>query len=256
MEALVETVTPEVVTVRSGQPDAPAWLYRPAGPGPHPAIVIGHEATGMNRFARREASRLAEDGFVVLVPDYFRGGGPADPDSLDDLDDVMAHMATIDFVDITRVTLAAIDQVQAMPEVDAARVGVWGWCTGATFSLLAACLRPDLAGAVLYFPSQPVFEAHDDAHPMDPIDLLWAIRCPALLIYGDQDPVMGPELLAEVRRRIDAWNIDMEVHVAPGAGHAFCFRAEGWHHPEAEAAAWEAAQAFVRTHVAGVAAAH
>lgn len=250
MTELLETVTPEVVVLRSSQADMSAWLYRPSGPGPHPAIVMAYTATGMNRFARHEASRLAEDGFVVIVPDYYRGDGPRNPDSIDDIEDILAHMATIDFVDVARVMSVAVDYLIAMDEVDRTRIGTWGWCTGATFSLLLACLRPELAGAVMYFPSQPRFEVHDDAHPVDPIDLMWSMRCPSLLIYGDQDGVMPPELLAEVRRRIDAWKLDVEVLVPTGAGHAFNTPDSVVYVEEATTLSWNAALEFARNRIA------
>ena len=53
-------------------------IHRPDRPGPHPAIALGAEATGVNQFLRRIAATLAARGFVTALPDYFRGGGPRD----------------------------------------------------------------------------------------------------------------------------------------------------------------------------------
>lgn len=42
-----------------------------------------------------------------------------------------------------------------------------------------------------------------------------------LMMYGDQDPIMPPDLPDDVRRRIDAWSIDCTVTLYGGAGHTF-----------------------------------
>jgi dienelactone hydrolase len=39
-----------------------ALFFRPTGPGPHPGIAIGQEATGPNTFIRRIGARLADAG--------------------------------------------------------------------------------------------------------------------------------------------------------------------------------------------------
>ena len=73
----------------------------------------------------------------------------------------------------------------------------------------AACLRGDLAAAVLFFPSQPVFHELGPKTPVHPMDLLWQLTCPTLFLYGDQDQTMAPERLEDLRSRIDAWDVDL-----------------------------------------------
>ena len=84
-DVLAETVT---VTAPDGYA-GPALLYRPANAGPHPGVAIGMEATGINHFIRDVAATLAHLGFVTIVPDYYRGTGPADTENYDDIDAIM-----------------------------------------------------------------------------------------------------------------------------------------------------------------------
>ena len=49
------------------------------------------EATGINHFIRDVAATLADLGFVTIVPDYYRGTGPADTENYDDIDAIMSH---------------------------------------------------------------------------------------------------------------------------------------------------------------------
>ena len=71
-----------------------------------------------------------------------------------------------------------IDYLQGLPTVDATRVASWGYCTGGTIALFAACLRHDLAASVVFFPSQPTFDPHTANQPVDAIDLAVEHRVP------------------------------------------------------------------------------
>jgi carboxymethylenebutenolidase len=199
-----------------------AELYRPTGAAQRAGVVIGAEGTGINHFIRRVAATLAHLGFVVIVPDPYRGAGPRDPEAYEDVETLMSYIGALDFVRATTDLLAAADHLRGVEAVDDERVAMWGYCTGATLALLAAELDPRTAAAVLFYPSQPTFDALDERKPTHPIDLLWALDCPVLIHYGDADVVMPPALLDELRRRLDVWHIDHELQVYPGAGHAFC----------------------------------
>lgn len=222
-----------------------AELFAPPGTGPFPAVVLGAEGTGINEFIRDVGTRLAQRGILAIVPDPYRGNGPADPDDYDDWDTVMAAIGALDFVRAARDQVAAIEYVRSLAVVDPDRVAVWGYCTGATLSWLAAVSDRRLAAAVLFYPSQPTFEVHDDRTPVDPMDLLWQLTCPTQLIYGDADVVMPAELLTELRRRLEAWRVDHDLVVVPGVGHAFCCPSPILGDPEAASQSWETALAFL-----------
>src|SRR5262245_3817130 len=51
------------------------WCYLaiPEGEGQFPAVLMVHEWWGMNAHITEMADRLAEQGYVVLVPDTYRG---------------------------------------------------------------------------------------------------------------------------------------------------------------------------------------
>jgi carboxymethylenebutenolidase len=228
--------------------DPPPAVATPPGSGTHPAIVIGAEAYGPNEFSARVQQRLVELGYATVVPDYYHGGGPTKKEAYDDFTEVMEHIARLDFTAGARDLAETVDMVRARPDVDPARVSVWGYCTGGTLAWLAAGLRGDLAAAVLFFPSQPVFAEHGPTTPVDPMDLLWQLSCPTLFIYGENDMVMPPERREELRSRIDRWGVPAEVRVYAGANHAFTAPFGPLSHPEAASAAWDDAVSFLRAH--------
>ncbi|HXY91519.1 MAG TPA: dienelactone hydrolase family protein [Acidimicrobiia bacterium] len=223
-----------------------ATLARPTADGVYPAIAVGAEGTGLNTFSRNLVATLAHLGFVAIVPDYYRGDGPPTPDDYDDVDTLMSYIDALDFRRAVHDLLDGIDYVQALPFVDATRVASWGYCTGGTIALFAACLRQDLAAAIVFFPSQPTFAEHDDKRPVDVVDLLWNIACPLLFLIGEQDMVLPADRLAEVRRRFGVWGVDATISVYPGANHAFNAHGSALYHREADERSWDDAVDFVQ----------
>jgi carboxymethylenebutenolidase len=220
----------------------------PNGDGPHPGVVLGAEAYGINPFILGVQQQLGLLGFATALPDYYHGAGPKNPEAYDDFTEVVECIAALDFTCGARDLAGAIDLLRKTPEVDPRRVCLLGFCTGATLAWLAAGMRGDIAAAVLFFPSQPVFAQLTPKAPVPPIDLLWQLSCPALFIYGDADPVMPAALLDDIRRRIDIWQIDAEVRIYPGAGHAFSVPSGPLRNEEAYKRAWTDAVTFLEGH--------
>jgi carboxymethylenebutenolidase len=220
--------------------------FEPTGSGPYPGLVLGMEATGINHFIRDVGVRLAALGYVTAVPDYYRGTGPADPENYDDIDGIMPHTFALDFPRAARDLIDVADALRARDDVDAHRVGYWGYCTGATVALLAACLDRLAAVAVAFYPSQPTFGELTPKRPAHLVDLLWMLTCPTLVIYGDQDVVMDAAGLADLRDRLARWDVDHELRVYEGAGHAFGAPTPLMHHAEAAEASWRDAVEFLR----------
>ena len=55
-------------------------LYTPAGKGPFPALVVIHEWWGLNDWVKEQASKLADQGYVTLAVDLYRGKVATTPD--------------------------------------------------------------------------------------------------------------------------------------------------------------------------------
>lgn len=243
--------TPTEIVLEHDDARVPTLVYSPSsgGTGPRPAVVLAPEAFGINSFTKKVASDLADAGYVVVVPDYYRGNGLKDPESYTDFTEVMAFIDDLDFAGATHDVLAAIDHARSMAEVDADRVVVWGYCTGGTLAMLASALDRRLAAAVWFFPSQPTFPELTPTRPLQPVDLLWNMACPVLVIYGDQDPIAPPEFLDDLRQRFHRWHVPHEINVYEGAGHAFSAPVPPLRHDASDTASWADALDFLRRHV-------
>jgi carboxymethylenebutenolidase len=225
----------------------PLLVGTPDGNGNGAAIVLATEAYGINDFTRGVVTELAVLGYVVLAPDYYRGDGPTDPENYLDFTEVMASIDALDFARATHDVMACMEHARGLADVDPARIGVWGYCTGGTLALLAAALDRRLAAAVIFFPSQPTFPELTAKRPVQPIDLLWNVACPMQLLYGDQDFLV--DVMPEVDRRLDQWGVEHEMRVYEGAGHAFSAPVPPLRHDAADRASWADATAFAARHL-------
>ncbi|WP_116202540.1 alpha/beta hydrolase [Amycolatopsis circi] len=91
-------------------------LYRPRGSGPHPAITLAHGYGGVKEHGLlRYAEAFADAGFVALLHDH-RGLGASGGEPRHDVDPWQQ------VEDWRRV----ISFLEAQPEVDADRIGIWG----------------------------------------------------------------------------------------------------------------------------------
>src|SRR3974377_783076 len=68
------------VTYKSGDETISGILYTPKGKGPFPALVVIHEWWGLNDWVKDEASKLADQGYVALAIDLYRGKVATTPD--------------------------------------------------------------------------------------------------------------------------------------------------------------------------------
>ena len=68
------------VSYKSGDETVQGILYTPAGKGRFPALVVIHEWWGLNDWVKEQASKLADQGYVALAVDLYRGKVAKTPD--------------------------------------------------------------------------------------------------------------------------------------------------------------------------------
>ncbi|HTG63012.1 MAG TPA: dienelactone hydrolase family protein, partial [Terriglobia bacterium] len=75
----------ETVSYKSGDETVTGYLALPDSAGPHPAIVVIHEWWGLNDWVKEQTQKFAQQGYVVLAADLYRGKVAADPDQAHEL---------------------------------------------------------------------------------------------------------------------------------------------------------------------------
>ena len=108
------------VSYKSGDETVQGVLYTPAGKGPFPALIVVHEWWGLNDWVKEQASKLADQGYVALAVDLYRGKVATTPD--------MAHeiMRGVPEDRAKRDLHAAMDFLKSQPNVKKDRIGSIG----------------------------------------------------------------------------------------------------------------------------------
>ena len=116
--------------------DFGGMLFRPAGDGPFPAVVIIHGSGTSHRangWYLTLTHHLQNNGIAVLLPDK-RGSEKSEGD-----------WRSAGFQDLATDTLAALALLQERPDIDAARVGVVGMSQGGWIAPIVADRNRELA---------------------------------------------------------------------------------------------------------------
>ncbi|KGI66185.1 alpha/beta fold hydrolase [Mycolicibacterium rufum] len=126
----------------SGDSFCAATVYRPAGPGPHPMIVMGH-GLGSVRQMRMPAyaERFVAAGYSCLLFDYRHFGGSGGvPRQLLDIDRQLQDWTS------------AVEFARTLPGVDSDRIVLWGTSFGGGHVLVTAARDPRIAAVIAQCP--------------------------------------------------------------------------------------------------------
>src|SRR6187551_1726374 len=107
-----------------------AYVAIPDGPTQKAVIVI-QEYWGLNDHIKDIAGRYADEGFIAIAPDLYRGKIAADPKEAGEL---MQALQIEDGLDTIKNALDA-----AREKYDVSHFGITGYCMGGTYALRAAC---------------------------------------------------------------------------------------------------------------------
>ena len=69
----------ETVSYKSANETDTGYLALPDSPGPHPGIVVIQEWWGLNDWVKEQTQKFAQQGYVALAADLYRGKVAADP---------------------------------------------------------------------------------------------------------------------------------------------------------------------------------
>ena len=241
-------VTPRAVTYKS--PDGQtvhADLFETPGGGRKPAVIFVHGGpprqmllgwSYMDYYSNAYAVNeyLATHGFVVLSVNYRLGIGygrafnhPANS----------GYRGASEYQDV----LAGARWLQAQPNVDPARIGIWGGSYGGYLTALSLARNSDVfkAGVDLHgvhnwttehsgffgrfgadgYEKGDLEQAKTVAWQASPVASIDSWKSPVLLIQGDDDRNVDFHQTVDLARRLDAHGIPYEELVIPNEIHGF-----------------------------------
>jgi carboxymethylenebutenolidase len=181
-----------------------AYVAKPDGDGPHPAVLVLHELFGLNDDMRRITRRFADNGYVAMAPDR-------DSEHKNSKVQCLTRMLTDIVKGATGKALddvvQARDALAARPDVDPLRVAVVGFCMGGTFALVMGT-KPGVRATAVNYGAVP--------KSRDELDGL----CPVVASYGEADKVFGPQG-ERLKKHLEALGVPHDYQSYPGVGHSF-----------------------------------
>jgi carboxymethylenebutenolidase len=196
--------TSKTVSYKSGGETVQGVLYTPEGKGPFPALIVIHEWWGLNDWVKEQASKLADQGYVSLAVDLYRGKVATTPEEAHEImRGVPEDRAASDLH-------AAFEFLQSQPDVKKDRIGAIGWCMGGGYALDVALQEPTLAADVINY-------GHLAVTP----ESLKKINAPVLGIFGGQDRGISADDVKKFEQTLKQMGKKVEIHIYPDAGHAF-----------------------------------
>ncbi len=219
----------KAVSYKSGDETVKAVLYTPSGKGPFPAIIVIHEYWGLNDWVKDQASKLADQGYVALAIDLYRGKVATTPD--------MAHelMRGVPDDRAKRDLHAAFEFLQSQSSVRKDRIGAIGWCMGGGYALDVALQEPTLAADVINY-----------GHLATDPDALRKINAPILGLFGGQDQGIPPADVRKFGDTLDKLGKKIDIKIYDDAGHAFENpNNKAGYRPADAADAWERTVSFL-----------
>jgi carboxymethylenebutenolidase len=196
-------VLARMIEFKSDSYTVPGYLAEPTDVQDHPGLVIIQEWWGLVPHIRDVAERFGREGFVVLAPDLYHGKASQEPDEARKLAMALDRNRAVSEIG------AAARFLTAMARVRPKKVGVVGWCMGGGLALSTAATSAPLAAAVSFY-----------GRPLSEDDTV-RIACPVLGLYAEQDHGIPVSAVREFEDALRKAGVVHEVHIYPGAGHAF-----------------------------------
>jgi carboxymethylenebutenolidase len=217
------------VSYKSGDETVNAVLYTPQGKGPFPALVVIHEWWGLNDWVKEQASKLADQGYVTLAIDLYRGKVATTPDEAHEI------MRGVPSDRANRDLLGAASFLRAQKNVNPDKLGDIGWCMGGGYALDLAIADPKLKAAVINY-----------GHLASDQATLQKIHAAILGIFGGQDRGIPAADVKKFESDLKAQGKTVEIKIFPDAGHAFenPNNKQGYRADDAKQA-WELTTAFL-----------
>lgn len=164
------------------------------------AVILIQEYWGLNDHIKDIAGRYADEGFICIAPDLYRGEIATDSIYAAKLMDTLEIEDGLDTIKNA--------QAAAREKYEISRFGITGFCMGGTFALRAVCHLEGFSASAPFYGDVP-----DET-------VLKNLNAPVLFISGTKDKWINPEKVAELERAARVHSLPIES-VKYEADHAF-----------------------------------
>ena len=200
----INAVTNTSIPGQNGEPDVRAYVAKPQGSGPFPVVIMIHEFFGLNQSIVGKADGLAEEGYLVIAPDTFRGS------TTEWIPRAIYQVITNKPEQVNQDLDSVYAWIKTQPNAAVNQTGIVGFCYGGRASLSYSLHNDQLAATVIFYGSPET----------DP-EALKALPGPVLGIFGGADNSIPVEEVHAFETALDQAGIPNEITIYEGQPHAF-----------------------------------
>jgi carboxymethylenebutenolidase len=213
------------ITIATRDGTAKAGLFRSgsaSGGGQQPGVILYMDAFGPRPALDGMAERLAEAGYVVLVPDLFYRSGAYGPfDAATGFKDPATRGKIMGLLHATTQAMTAEDSgafIEALTKGGATgRIGTVGYCMGGARAITAAATYPDrIAAAASFHGGNLAGDAPDSPHLLAP-----SIKGRVYVAMAGVDNSFPPEQSARLAEALRTAGVDHAMENYVGMAHGW-----------------------------------
>jgi carboxymethylenebutenolidase len=213
------------IGIATGDGECPASLFTPtAGDGPWPGVIFFMDGLGIRPALAAMSQRLADEGYVVLLPDLFYRAGPYEPLDVQEVfasgsfrEKVAPLMESTDNGRAAGDAGAFLDALQSHADCTGSRFGTTGYCMGGAVSLTVAGTYPDRIAAAASFHGGSLATDTD----LSPHRLVDRIEGRLYIGAADNDTTYPPEMAGRLIEALMAASVDHRHDLYVGAAHGW-----------------------------------
>jgi carboxymethylenebutenolidase len=231
-----------------------ATLHVPEGHGPWPGVLTFPDAGGARETFRQMGDRLADLGYVALIPDiYYRAGDWAPFDMATAFGDEQERMRLFGLIgSLTNDRILADADAYcgfllARPEVTGTAIGTTGYCLGGRMSLVAAGGLGAAIAAAASFHGGRLAVADD---PSSPHLSAGRITATVYVAGAENDGSFTAEQAELLRTALADAGVGHTVEFYP-ASHGFAVPDNPTYDAKAAARHWDALRDLYQAHLTG-----
>lgn len=227
-------------------------LHIPDGDGPWPGVLVFPDAAGVRETFRQFGDRLANVGYVALVPDiYYRAGEWAPFDIATVFSDpqertrLFGMIRTLTNDRVIADAEAYTDFLLGRPEMSGSAIGTTGYCMGGRMSLVTATGLGRKVAAAASFHGGRLAVADDPSSPHLAADRITA----AVYVGGaEEDDSFTPAQAELLEGALTDAGVNHTVEFYP-AHHGFAVPDNPAYDEAASARHWRALDELYRAHL-------
>ncbi len=213
------------ITIRTRDGNCPASIFTPsAGAGPWPGVLFFMDGVGIRPSMWEMGARLADGGYLVLLPDLYYRAGPYAPMNPAELfsdpkkrEELKRFTSSLDRDHKISDSGAYVEYLSSRPEVKGNSFGSTGYCMGGNFALTAAGALPGKFAAVASFHGGNLGTDQPDS----PHHFVANIRGRVYVAGAIEDSSFPDEQKERLEKALTDAHVDHVVETYPGARHGF-----------------------------------